>query len=122
MFSPRRLFKSFGAAFRGLARAFETEQNFRAQLVFGLVAVILAWYFPLRRIERLVVVFLAGQVLIMELLNTAFEYFADLLVPRLHHRVEEIKNIMAGAVLATSLVAFGIGLAVFWPYFMAWPK
>jgi undecaprenol kinase len=57
-------------------------------------------------------------VLAMELLNTALEYFTDLLKPRLHHYVLVIKDTMAAAVLITSLGALIIGLIIFIPHFI----
>ena len=74
--------------------------------------------FPLRTTERIVIVLLITMVLTMELLNTALEYFTDLLKPRLHQYVERIKDIMAGAVLLTSLAAVVVGLLIFVPYFI----
>jgi diacylglycerol kinase len=54
----------------------------------------------------------------MELLNTALEYFTDLLKPRLHHYVSLIKDIMAAAVLLTALGSAVIGLIIFLPHFI----
>ncbi|RMD51605.1 diacylglycerol kinase, partial [Candidatus Parcubacteria bacterium] len=44
---------------------------------------------------------------------------SDGLKPRLHPLVKEIKDIMAGAVLITAIVAALIGLIIFWPYIEA---
>lgn len=66
----------------------------------------------------MIIVLLIGLVLIMELLNTAFEYCADLLKPRLNHYVQLIKETMAAAVLVTTLLAGSIGLIIFVPHFL----
>ena len=63
-------------------------------------------------------IILIMAVLVMEILNTTFEYLSDLLKPRLHHYVRTIKDIMAGAVLLTAVGSAVIGLMIFLPYFL----
>lgn len=109
---------SFYNAGRGLKQVFKTEQNFRLQVAAGIVVIGLIIYFPLKIWEIVVVVLLMAAVLTMELLNTALEYFTDLLKPRLHHYVSTIKDIMAAAVLVTALSALIVGLIIFLPYFL----
>ena len=55
-------------------------------------------------------------VLIMEIINSAFEKIADMFKPRIHVYAEIVKNIMAGAVLISSLTALVIGIIIFYPY------
>ncbi len=113
-----RFFESFKHAGRGLYFTFKSEQNFRIQLGATLILAFLAWYFPLSRREIIMLIMLVTMVLTMELLNTALEYFTDLLKPRLHHYVRSIKDIMAGAVLIVSVGAAAVGLIIFVPYFL----
>lgn len=115
-----RLFRSFKDAFDGIMYAFFHEPNFRIQLCFGLVALILAVIFPLKGSERLLIVILTFMVLVIELLNTAIEKFIDLLKPRLHHYAKIVKDVMAGAVFITVIGAVIVGLIIFIPYFITW--
>ncbi len=115
-----RLLKSFKDAFDGIQYAFFHEPNFRIQLFFGLIALILAVIFPLKGSERLLVVILTFMVLVIELLNTAIEKFIDLLKPRLHHYAKIVKDVMAGAVFLTVIGAVTVGLIIFIPYFITW--
>ena len=114
--SLRRLLKSFKDAFRGLKHVFKSEQNFRIQALLGLLVFIAAVFLPLRSWEVILLILLILLVLLVEILNTAFEYFSDLLKPRLHHYVYVVKDIMAGAVLLTSLVALAVGAIIFYPH------
>ncbi|MCX6780149.1 MAG: diacylglycerol kinase [Candidatus Magasanikbacteria bacterium] len=120
--SLKRLLKSFKDAFRGLKHAFWYEQNFRIQFFSAFVVLALTLVFPLKVWEVIILILLVVAVLAMELLNTALEYFADLLKPRLNHYVSVIKDIMAAAVLITSLGALAIGLIIFLPHFIALVK
>lgn len=116
MISLSRLISSFADAGRGLKHVFKTEQNFRIQIFFGVVVMVGAFFFRLRSWELIVLVLLVLLVLLVEIFNTAFEKFSDLLKPRLHHYVGVIKDIMAGAVLITSLAALLIGVMIFYPH------
>jgi diacylglycerol kinase len=118
MVSLRRMLKSFAHAGQGLVYVFKSEQNFRIQVAAGFVVLALALLFPLKNWEVILVVLLILIVWLIEILNTAFEYFSDLFKPRLHHYVHMVKDIMAGAVLLTSVVALIIGVIIFWPHFM----
>lgn len=112
-----RLIESLTYASRGLRHVFKNEPNFRLQTVAaGLVVAAIA-YFPLKHWEIVVLLLLVLLVLVMEILNTAFERIADLLKPRLHHYVSVVKDLMAGAVLLTSLFAAVVGLVILIPYF-----
>lgn len=116
--SVKSLFNSFSSAFAGLKHTFKHEQNFRLQFLIALIVLTVTFIFPLKIWEVILVILLLTSVLVMELLNTALEYFADLLKPRLHHYVLIIKDIMAAAVLITSLGALIIGLIIFLPHFL----
>ncbi len=111
-----RLVKSFAAAGRGLGYVFKSEQNFRIQVIVGALVLAAAIFLPLQTWEMILVILLVFLVLLVEILNTVFEYFSDLLKPRLHHYVHVIKDVMAGAVLLTSLVALVVGVMILYPY------
>ncbi|MFA7653974.1 MAG: diacylglycerol kinase [Candidatus Magasanikbacteria bacterium] len=116
LFSCRRFWQSFGDAWRGIRFAFKNEQNFRVQIFTAVAVLVLMFYWPLKIWERILLLLLILMVLGMELLNTAIEKFSDLLVPRLHQQVSIIKDVMAAAVLITSVGAAVVGMIIFWPY------
>mgnify|MGYP001610079335 CR=1 FL=1 len=114
-----RFRRSLVDAFRGLGHVFRSEQNFRLQVVAGLLALVAAILFPLQIWERILVILLVLLVWLVEILNTVFEYLSDLLKPRLNHYIRIIKDVMAGAVLLTSLVALIIGFLIFYPHLIS---
>jgi diacylglycerol kinase len=82
----------------------------------GTLVLIASFLFPLFIWERILIILLVLLVLLIEILNTVFEYFSDLLKPRLNHYIGIIKDVMAGAVLLTSVVAVVIGAMIFYPH------
>ncbi len=116
--SFKRLLQSVKYAFRGLSFTFKTEQNFRIQCLLGFLVLVLSFVLGLQIWEKVAILMFVILVLLMEILNTALEYFTDLLKPRLHHYVYKIKDIMAGGVLLSVLGAVVVGLVIFIPYFV----
>ncbi len=114
--STEKITESFYHACRGIKSVFKSERNFRIQTICGALAITLALYLPVKNWELILVILMVVLVLLMEIVNTVFEYFTDLLKPRLHHYVESVKDIIAGGVLIASLAALIIGLLIFLPY------
>lgn len=118
MSSSKRFLKSLKHAFNGLKSVIK-EGNFQIELAMGIAVIIFSIYFKLSNIELAILVLTISLVLVMEIINTIFERVTDILVPRLHPYAKTIKDMMAGAVLVVSLGSVIIGLAIFYPYFIA---
>jgi diacylglycerol kinase len=108
---------SFQYAFKGLATVLRTEQNFRVHFLAAIVMLFLSVFFQIRVWQWVIIILMIMFVFIMEMLNTVFERLVDMLKPRIHLYVYDIKNIMSGMVLITAISAIIIGLLIFWPYF-----
>lgn len=119
MLNIPRLIKSFRYALRGLFIAWQQEQSFRIQVVSALVVVGLMIWFPLPLWQIIALLLLMVFVLALELINSILERFVDVFKPRIHPIVEEIKDLMAGAVLIASLGALIVGFLIFVPYFLS---
>jgi diacylglycerol kinase len=118
MFDLTKLSKSFKYALKGLLVVAREEQNFRLQLLAGATVVAAMFILDLRPTEKALLTLAIVLVLVLELVNSIFERMVDILKPRIHHYVEDIKDIMAGTVLVASFGAFLIGVLIFWPYFV----
>ncbi len=110
-----RLKKSFGYAFRGLVKTWHEEQNLQVHTVVGVFVMLMAVVFQISRIEWLVLIITILIVLLMEIVNSAVERVTDILKPRIHAYVKEIKDIMAAAVMLSAISAVIVGLIIFAP-------
>lgn len=111
-----RFRRSLRHAVHGLVHAFTSENSFRIHTTIALGVAILLIVFRPTRVEVALVVLVISSILILELVNTIVERFADLLEPRVHPYVHIIKDLMAAAVVVASTAAFIVGFIVFWPY------
>ncbi len=115
MFSLKDFFRSFHYALAGFKYVWQ-ENNFKIQIFIGLIVIFLMFIFHLTRLEKVALIFVIVFILVLESLNTIFERLSDILKPRLHDYIKIIKDLMAAAVLISSIGAAIIGLLIFWPY------
>jgi len=116
MIESKRLWRSFQHAFRGLFGVIEKEQNFRVHVVAALLVIFLGLYFRIYLWQWCLIVLLIASVMILELLNTTFERLVDMLKPRLHEYVRDIKDMMSAVVLIAAIASVIIALIIFVPY------
>lgn len=116
MLSLKRFFKSFFYAFRGLAKAWKGERNLRVESVIGIMILVAGFFFGIKPIEWCLLIFVIGLVILMELANSAVERISDILKPRIHSYVKDIKDIAAASVMISAVMSIIIGLIVFIPY------
>ncbi|MFA5871521.1 MAG: diacylglycerol kinase family protein [Parcubacteria group bacterium] len=112
----RKLFKSFRNAGKGLKYVLKNEQNFQLEILIGILVIILMFVFSIRGWEKIALFIVIFAVLVMELINTIMERVVDILKPRVHPYAQLIKDVMAAAVLLSSIGAVVIGLLIFYPY------
>ncbi len=117
MISWKKFWTSYGYARQGLGHAFRTEHSFRVHLTAVAIVLILMIGLKVEWRDAALLILVMTGILTLELTNTVVERMAALLEPRVHPTVGLIKDLMAGAVLITSVGAFLIGVIILWPYF-----
>jgi len=70
--------------------------------------------------EWVVILILSGIVFISEAFNTAIEIDMDLTSPNFHPYAKDTKDVAAGAVLLSAILAVIVGLIIFVPYIAIW--
>ena len=95
------------------------EQNLDFHLLVMVLVIIAGMYFHITRTEWMVAVLCFGLVIGAELFNCAIERLADIAHPEWDERVGKVKDIAAGAVLATAIAAAVVGLIIFVPYLIS---
>ncbi|MFH0987745.1 MAG: diacylglycerol kinase family protein [Parcubacteria group bacterium] len=116
MLNANRLFRSFKCAGNGLCALVKREQNFRIHLLVFLVVLSFSVYFEIKIWQWSLIILLAMFVLVLEIVNTAFERMIDILKPTWHEHAGAVKDLMSAAVLIVALASVAIGLLIFIPY------
>lgn len=107
---------SFKYALKGIRRVLRTEKSFRVQLVLAIITIIAGFLFNISPVEWLFILVAICMVICFEMINTAFEMIIDMVTEEYRVIAEHIKDIAAGAVLVSSLIALIVGLIIFIPY------
>jgi diacylglycerol kinase len=114
---PRpRFLRSFVYAGRGVAEAFRTQRNLRVQGAAAVAAVALGIAVRLSAVEFAVIFLTIGMVLVTEMLNTVAEALVDLATETYHPLARTAKDVAAGAVLLSAIIAVIVGLIVYLPH------
>ena len=111
----KKLVRSFGYAFKGVAYATQTQLNFRIHLFFTALALILGYVLKISVNEWEWVAVCITLVLVTEIFNTMIETLVDLVSPGYNEKAGRIKDMSAGAVVISALFAVIIGLIIFLP-------
>ena len=107
---PRKdIFAGFRAALNGLVYTFKTQRHMRFHLYVVLVVMVLGVFFNLRLRELLVLLFTISLVLVAEMFNSAIEATVDLVQPTYSPMAKFAKDISAGAVMITTIIALVVG-------------
>jgi diacylglycerol kinase len=109
------LARSFGHAFAGLWHVVRTQRNMRIHLSATALVLLLGLYLELSWAQWALLVLTIGFVLVAEMFNTVAEAAMDAVAPRFHPLVKTAKDVAAGAVLVTAIVATTVGLLVLGP-------
>lgn len=108
------LFQAFSCAWQGICDTAK-ERNFRIELCFMVLCIILGFYFSISLIEWLIVLICFGLVLGGECFNTALEAIVDLASPEYNELARIAKDAAAGGVLLFSIASLFVGIIMFLP-------
>lgn len=112
----RKLRKSFVYALSGITYCLKTQQNAVIHLIATIAVCITASWLKVNASDWRWLVVCIGLVWFGELMNTAFEYVCDIVMPQFHISVKRAKDVAAGAVLVCTFSAIILGCLTFIPY------
>ncbi len=114
----KKIYGGFRAAFNGLRETIIFEKSFRTMLVIGALVVVAMLYFPMSRLERVVLLLVTFSVLILELINSTVERIMNVVTKEQNDKVRIIKDLMAAIVLLASFGSAIVGVIIFLPYIL----
>jgi diacylglycerol kinase (ATP) len=116
---PNTRVQSFRYAIRGIGAMLRTESNARIHAIATIAAIAVGFAIGISRIEWLAITLSITAVWCAEGFNTAIESICDVASPDYHPKVEQAKDIAAGAVLITAIGAVVVGLLIFGRHLVA---
>lgn len=107
--------KSFGYAFKGIYELIKTEPNARIHFSATIIALFTSYILHISKLEWCAILIAIALVWAMEAFNTVVENIVDHLFPEYHETARIAKDIAAGAVLISAIIALACGLIIFLP-------
>lgn len=112
-----KIYHSFLFSWNGLKTTWREEQNFRIEILIGVIVVFCIIFLKFSFIESLALIIAIILVLTAEIVNTAIEDLCNRVEPEHDFIIGKIKDTMAAFVLITALGSAIIGVIVFWHHF-----
>ena len=114
--TSKNIFASFKYAINGLIYCFQTTRNFRIQILFGALILVICAIFKCSLNEYMIIISTIFSVLILELLNTSIESLVDLNVKNKFNKLAKIsKDCSAASVLLASCNSIFVAAFIFFP-------
>jgi len=99
----------------GISYTISHENNFKREIILGIIAVILSIVLKINILEWVVVILLICFVLVCELINTALEKTVDLYTKEYNETARIVKDVAGASVFVVCVFAAIIGLIIFLP-------
>lgn len=109
------MLNSFKYAINGIRDALKSEPNLSVHLLFGVVALIFAYFFKFTKLESIVLILTITLVITLELVNTIIEKLVDMYSKKISEEARVIKDISASVVFISSIMAVIVGAFLFIP-------
>ncbi len=112
--------QSFGYAINGIIAFFKQEHNAWLHGAATIMVIVLAFVFPVSKMEAVALALAVGFVWTAEIFNTAIEKIMDFISLEKNPAIKYIKDLAAGAVLVAAMAALVTGLIIFIPKIQIW--
>ncbi len=113
---PGRKILSFKYACSGIYAALKEEPNLKFHFITGIIVLLISVALKISTQDWLIIIFLIGFVISLELTNTAIEAVVNAFTDKQHPGAKLAKDISAGAVLVAAATSAIIGIIIFLPY------
>jgi len=114
----KKRINAFRFAFNGIWQSFKSEAHLKILALAALLVIALAFYFHVSWAEWIILLMCCGFVISLELVNSAIEKLCNVFTTEHNPKIKYVKDVMAGAVLVASIMAFIIGIIIFYPYLL----
>lgn len=103
--------KKFRYAWQGLTYGLRNDDSIRIQYGFAVAALLACFIFRFTGTETGIVLAFCAIVISLEYFNSALERMIDSIHPEYSREIKIIKDLTAGAVLVSSIIALIVGLS-----------
>lgn len=115
-YKSQKFKNTFKNAQRGLRLALKSETNIRIHFFISACILVLAYFLKFSETKFCILLLTIASVICAEMVNSAIEFSLDAVFHNKYSKlVGMAKDIAAGAVMFTSIIAIIIGILLFFP-------
>lgn len=107
---------SLNNAIEGLIYVVRSQRNMKIHLIIAILVLLASIFLPISKLELILIIIIISVVLIAEVINTIVELVLDLIVDKYHPVARVIKDMSAGIVFISAMMAAFLGYLIFYPY------
>ena len=104
---------SFKCAIRGIIFVIGHERNMRIHITAALYVAFFSVFYDFSKSEIAVLIITCALVIIIEAVNTSIEVIVDKVSPKYSPLAKVAKDVAAGAVLLSAIMAVAVGIVLF---------
>ena len=104
---------SFKCAIKGIVFVIGHEKNMRIHIIVALYVAFFSAFYDFSKSEIAVLVITCALVMIFEAINTSIEVIVDKVSPKYSPLAKVAKDVAAGAVLLSAIMAVAVGVVMF---------
>ncbi|MFZ2539451.1 MAG: diacylglycerol kinase family protein [Oscillospiraceae bacterium] len=109
----QNLAKSFSYAFKGITYCIKNERNMRIHFCMTILVAVFSYFYKTTSSEFVILTICIGFVISSEMVNTAIETLVNLESPCYNSLAKIAKDVAAGAVAISAIVALVAGCVIF---------
>lgn len=103
----------------GISYTITHENNFKREMVIGILTVILSLVLKISILEWVIIILLINFVLVCELINTSLEKAVDLYTKEFNETAKIVKDVAGASVFVMCIFSAIIGMIIFLPKIIA---
>ncbi len=111
----KNFFEALKNSINGILYVITTQRNFKIQLFFAILAIVLSVLLKLNFIEIIIILIVISSVFVLEFFNTIIETIIDMYTQEYNEKAKIAKDIAAGIVTIMSIFSIIIGGIIFLP-------
>jgi diacylglycerol kinase len=99
-------------ASRGIIKTISKERNIKIQIILCTIIILFALFLEISKTYLITIIIVCFLVIILEMFNNGIEKLIDFISPEYNPQAGKIKDIMAGVVLLTFIMASLVSLLI----------
>ncbi|MDF1498606.1 MAG: diacylglycerol kinase [Patescibacteria group bacterium] len=110
--------EKFKYGFGGLKYFLLKDKSVQIQFIIAIIVIAVSLILKINNTELFIILMLCGNVIALEMINSAIEMISDIIDSNHNTKIKQIKDCAAGFVLIMSIITLIIGLWILVPYIL----